>query len=271
MSDGVETNASATSEPTLGGEEMHIHKPKATHGVREFLSEIGVIVVGVLIALAAEQLVELATWREQSRLTEEALNQELVLAATQSVERIAVAQCLSDRIEHLTGKLRQQDLAWRADPMLVNAQLAEAVKLATPAAYRAPSREWYTGAWETAKASGVLNHMPRNTVAGYTKIYAEIEIERQTETFEFQTAPELAYLSFDTELDPQARRQAVSTLGKLDSANGNLVQGGRQILDRIKAMHLNFDRRGVATQVREALAVQRAFRGSCVRDVVADI
>jgi hypothetical protein len=33
---------------------MHIHKPKPLHGVREFLSEIGVIVVGVLIALGLD-------------------------------------------------------------------------------------------------------------------------------------------------------------------------------------------------------------------------
>jgi hypothetical protein len=30
---------------------MHIHKPKPLHSGREFLSEIGVIVVGVLIEL----------------------------------------------------------------------------------------------------------------------------------------------------------------------------------------------------------------------------
>ena len=34
------------------GEEMHIHRPRSAHSFREFLSEIGVIVVGVLIALA---------------------------------------------------------------------------------------------------------------------------------------------------------------------------------------------------------------------------
>lgn len=37
---------------------MEIHKPKPWHGWREFLSEISVIVVGILIALAGEQTVE---------------------------------------------------------------------------------------------------------------------------------------------------------------------------------------------------------------------
>jgi len=37
---------------------MDIHKPKPWHGVREFLKEYLIIVVGVLTALAAESAVE---------------------------------------------------------------------------------------------------------------------------------------------------------------------------------------------------------------------
>ena len=34
---------------------MHFHLPKPLHGWREFLGEVGIIVIGVLIALGAEQ------------------------------------------------------------------------------------------------------------------------------------------------------------------------------------------------------------------------
>ena len=47
---------------------MDIHKPKAAHSLREFLIEIGTIVVGVLIALAAEQTVQ--TMHERRAATE---------------------------------------------------------------------------------------------------------------------------------------------------------------------------------------------------------
>ena len=36
---------------------MDIHKPKPWHGVREFLKEIGTIVIGVLIALGEFKVV----------------------------------------------------------------------------------------------------------------------------------------------------------------------------------------------------------------------
>ncbi len=37
---------------------MHFHLPKPLHGCREFTGHVGIIVIGVLIALGAEQVVE---------------------------------------------------------------------------------------------------------------------------------------------------------------------------------------------------------------------
>ena len=46
---------------------MHIHKPKALHGWREFVGEIGVIVCGVLIAIALGQTVEALHHRGEAK------------------------------------------------------------------------------------------------------------------------------------------------------------------------------------------------------------
>ncbi|MDE2485957.1 MAG: hypothetical protein KGO51_01030 [Alphaproteobacteria bacterium] len=56
---------------------MDIHKPKPVHGWREFLGEIGVIIIGVLIALGAEQAVAAAHHHEQVRDLRKALDQEV--------------------------------------------------------------------------------------------------------------------------------------------------------------------------------------------------
>lgn len=56
---------------------MHFHVPKPLHGWREFSGEVGVIVIGVLIALGAEQLVERFHRREQLRDAEGAMVSEL--------------------------------------------------------------------------------------------------------------------------------------------------------------------------------------------------
>jgi len=46
---------------------MHFHVPKPLHGWREFAGEVRIIVLGVLIALGAEQRVESLHWRAEVR------------------------------------------------------------------------------------------------------------------------------------------------------------------------------------------------------------
>ena len=49
---------------------MHIHLPKPVHGWREFGGEVGIIVLGVLLALAAEALIEHTGWRQKVELAD---------------------------------------------------------------------------------------------------------------------------------------------------------------------------------------------------------
>ena len=56
---------------------MHFHLPKPLHGWREFLGEVGIIVIGVLIALGAEQVVESIHWRESVSQMRQAMRSEL--------------------------------------------------------------------------------------------------------------------------------------------------------------------------------------------------
>lgn len=56
---------------------MHFHLPKALHGWREFAGEVGIIVIGVLIALGAEQLVEDWRWHERLAAAQKTIDFEL--------------------------------------------------------------------------------------------------------------------------------------------------------------------------------------------------
>ena len=79
---------------------MHVHKPKAVHGVREFLSEIAIIVVGVVIALGAEQALEALHWRHEVQVEREALHadirNQLQLVATRRIQQSCVDRRLAD-------------------------------------------------------------------------------------------------------------------------------------------------------------------------------
>jgi hypothetical protein len=82
---------------------MHFHLPKPLHGWRALAGEVGIIVVGVLIALAAEQLVESVRDRTQVRHGEESLKDNFARFVTYSAELDAYAPCLSAR----SAELRQ--------------------------------------------------------------------------------------------------------------------------------------------------------------------
>jgi type II secretory pathway pseudopilin PulG len=72
---------------------MHVHLPKPLHGWRAFVGEVGIIVLGVLIALGAEQLVEAVHWRQETQIAREALNAEasgnLISAAGRKRQQLA--------------------------------------------------------------------------------------------------------------------------------------------------------------------------------------
>jgi hypothetical protein len=73
---------------------MHFHLPKPLHGWREFAGEIGIIVVGVLIALSAEQFAEFVNDRAQVRHGEEALSDNFRRFVTYTAELDAYAPCI---------------------------------------------------------------------------------------------------------------------------------------------------------------------------------
>jgi hypothetical protein len=84
---------------------MEIHRPKAAHGWREFLIEIGTIVTGIVIALSLEQAIEALHEHGLAREAREAINAEM----QEDVDRIAYRQglqpCNVKRLNQITGLL----------------------------------------------------------------------------------------------------------------------------------------------------------------------
>jgi hypothetical protein len=73
---------------------MDIHKPKPWHGVREFLKEYVIIVVGVLTALSAEAGVEWLHWRHLAEQHDVDLAASAQSVAANAIQQLAVDGCL---------------------------------------------------------------------------------------------------------------------------------------------------------------------------------
>ena len=248
---------------------MPIKLPTPLNGWRVFVGEVGVIVLGVLIALGAQQAVETLRWREEVRRTEDALTIEIADSVLHASERQMVNRCLSDRLTYLISKVSSNKGPWSGDPMPLE-QAAFGVTI-VPAAYRTPNRPWNDNVWESAQNSGVFIHMPRERVAAFSKIYAIMEGLHKVNELENQDFPQLLYLSFDTRLDAAARQQALAALGRLDWLNGTILFDGKRLIDEVRDMRLDFSRTSLKRELAEVQRMQGAFRGKCVQHVEVEL
>ena len=128
---------------------MHVHLPKPLHGWRAFVGEVGIIVVGVLIALGAQQVVEHIHSRESARQAVHAIQAELAVQEVDAMERLAVQPCLAGQLNALATKLYAfRGGMWKGMPMIVNQTSdRDAQQRTVIAAYRAPERLWVSEAW----------------------------------------------------------------------------------------------------------------------------
>ena len=255
---------------------MHVHLPKALHGWRELAKEVGIIVLGVLIALGFEQLVQSWRWREQVRTTRDALTNEIILSALWAEERLAVQQCLHQRVAELVTKLNSAGPNWTGDPLVVGHArnpIGREFETAIPVVYRTPHRPWLGDEWETAKSTGVVDHMDRGDVRLFEFIFRSVSELRAYQDQETALQPQISFLSFNQNRDPQSRVQALVTLARLDYINGIETQMAREMLSAARLTRLPTGRMQIgprtttltaATQ-RVVTAVRDRY-GRCVVD-----
>jgi hypothetical protein len=91
----------------LGESAMHIHLPKPLHGWREFVGEVGVIVLGVLIAIGFEQIVEQIHWAGEVRSARSALRGEMQQPDRVFAYRVAAQPCIARRLEEINKLVEQ--------------------------------------------------------------------------------------------------------------------------------------------------------------------
>ena len=140
---------------------MDIHKPKPWHGARELLKEIGTIVIGVLIALGAEQAVEALHTRHIIHEAEAAMRTELVDDdLQQAYVRQAITPCLEDSLQGL-----RQAIAQRGDPQRF-AELARA--------YHPQFRTWEADAWRATLSSAASGRMESKRLLGWSGAYVMV-------------------------------------------------------------------------------------------------
>jgi hypothetical protein len=141
---------------------MEIHKPKAAHSIREFLTEIGTIVCGILIALGLEQGVEAWHWHQVVSEEREALRDELGHLRAAMTARFELDPCYVRRLADVKEIIRRHD---QSLPLGIAGPVGRALYPPTPRPL-----------WEMAVADQSLSHMKLSEKRRFTDAYDWIPV-----------------------------------------------------------------------------------------------
>jgi hypothetical protein len=136
---------------------MHVHLPKPLHGWREFAGEVGIIVLGVLIALAADSLIERENWRQKVKLADANMHVEIERNRTNAAQYAILAPCADKVLDRMTADL-------------IKGNTADLIKLH---AIGEPfvTEPWTATAWEAAVAGQIGEHMDAHRFLDYAEAF----------------------------------------------------------------------------------------------------
>jgi hypothetical protein len=184
---------------------MHVHLPKPIHGWRTFFGEVGIIVVGVLIALGAEQVVEAIHGAAQVREFRSAADDELAYDMGSYKQRLMLTPCVRARLAEL-------------DRVIASARAGRPIPLHGLSRWPV-SFSLRTSVW-AGRTGDVATRIPLHTRLAYSSIYddlANYDVHRIDERTAWQ---ELGQFDDATDLNQDAimrLRGLVSRLRWLDS------------------------------------------------------
>jgi hypothetical protein len=226
---------------------MHFHLPKPLHGWRAFAGEVGIIVVGVLIALSAEQAVESWHWRSQAAEARSALRAEVGKDnLPQAYNRLAIAPCL-------TAKLDQLDAALAA-----HVDRAQFITLAQN--YRPPNRGWDDEVWKAVIATGVLSHGGPGEIVNWSRPYWLIVKMGAANQAESDDAMDLASISPAGAMTPAEVDRTAVTLHRLRKREEGMQVSSRVLIEEAREAGVMM----TAPEQREVIAELTPVWGKCV-------
>ena len=157
---------------------MHIHLPKVPHSWREIAKEIAIIVIGVLIALTAEQIVESWHWHRKVQVAEDQMRYELLYDdAPQIYQRAAMHPCVVAKLNAIRTAVES------GRPRGEVAQLI--------GSYWLDFRTFDRLALDAANSSDIAAHMPPDELSALTTAYEIMPLLERTNA---QEAADIARL-----------------------------------------------------------------------------
>ena len=215
---------------------MHIHKPKPLHNWREFLSELGTIICGILIALSLEQIVLALDWNRRVAETREAVGLELGENLGRMEVRLRLEQCLEQRLDAVAAIVDRAEKTGRLPPL--------------PRLRNPRYTSWGNGVWNSAVSAQTASHFPADELRHYGRFYLILSVIAAAEPQEEAVWTTLYELSgpgraFNAD-DARTYRRAIGQAREFNALISGFSVRGQQV---VNVHHLQFDHRVFSERV----------------------
>jgi hypothetical protein len=212
---------------------MHVHPPKPLHGWKEFLNEIFVIVVGVLIALGFEQVVEELHWRHKVHEGEERLQGEARRNFQRAAEHLTVTPCVDAQIEALMDRLRHSGTRMEPAPETEMRRLP-GLKRVLIVPYRSSSEQ----VWQALQLDGTTSHFNKARQLELSSLYNSVrgfdQLAQETRSLRDQ----LDVMAEPLELTPELKASLLQLLHELRGKLHGSRLTARQTINQIQNLGL---------------------------------
>ncbi|HKO69956.1 MAG TPA: hypothetical protein VJV58_03385 [Bradyrhizobium sp.] len=230
---------------------MHVHVPKVLHKWREIAGEIAIIVVGVLIALFLEQMVEAWHWRQKVAASEAAIRREVLWDDGPEIyERAAMHPCVVARLDAIrtaveTGKSRQ-DIGSAIDGYWMETVTFDSL------------------AHDAANTSDVATHMPQAQLDLYNTPYYLIPLMDRTHAQEMADWPRLRALKrTGGPLSEAESSQLLLAVEVLRNDERMMWVASKLVMPTMRALGGELD----PARTQMFMASARRHYGACVKDL----
>lgn len=208
---------------------MRVQLPKPLHGWRQFVGEVGIVVLGVLIALGAGELADWVRWQVKVRESESAIGRDLALQSDLASERVAIKQCNENRLVAVRSAILSTGSSWTT----VLPPSTDGLTYDGP--YNPRLRLWNTQVWDNLVADGTIAHFNPERARSYGLLYDTIKLMAADNQIEADTEPSLMILANrNVPFTADAKIALIRSIDLLRQRNELMGSVARQILRRIQ-------------------------------------
>jgi len=143
---------------------MHLKVPKPLHGWRAFVGEVGIVVLGVVVALALGRVAQEWQWHDDVRTARASIHREMALDLALFADRLRIAKCMDRRLASASQR--------------IDAVARTGITPAGNVNVETPGRMILFGDYEAQEAAQNLVHFPPAELSALGVFYDQVRFMR---------------------------------------------------------------------------------------------